>query len=367
MGWWSNFRDSTVGRVITGAATGGLSEIGRSDTAGRIVGGIATGGLTEVARGIGIEPGRVLSGEAFRSNVGDIAGAQQALAQSQEAQARADRVQMLQYAGASPAELQARQSLLDLQSQVLGRTNRELEFLQRGLDIKSPGAAEAGQGLFSSIIMRQRQAQRAQLESTLRRRFGAGYETTSAGQAALSQFDQGTSDVAVQAIPQFLQTAYGAIGQTATLEDTLARRQMGAIQGTPVAQYAGSEYVGAIQRGLAAEQNRQSQLGLLGTAAGAGLGFMAGGPMGAVAGAQIGRSALGGGGGGGQQAMFLPSQMAGGGGGGTSGGGGFMNWTNTSLNLGQRLSDYFNPGSGGGMPSGGGLARGGSSMFAGGF
>lgn len=334
MGFFSN----GFGRVLAGVTTGGLSEIGRGSTVGRVRAGILTGGLSETSLGRSLFGG---------GNTGDVPAAQQALAQSQEAQARADRAQMLQYAGASPAELQARQNLLDLQSQVLGRTNRELEFLQRGLDIKSPGAAEAGQGLFSSIIMRQRQAQRAQLESTLRRRFGAGYETTSAGQAALSQFDQGTSDVAVQAIPQFLQTAYGAIGQTATLEDTLARRQMGAIQGTPVAQYAGSEYVGAIQRGIAEAQNRQSQMGLLGTVIGGGLGAMTGNPMIALAGAQVGRSAFGGGGGGGggQQAMFLPSQMAGGGGGRgiSGGGGGFMDWTNTNLNLGERMSSYFDP------------------------
>lgn len=359
MGWWSNFRDSTVGRVVLGASTAGLSEIGRSDTAGRVVGGIASGGLTEVARAMGVDPGQLLAGGGGN----DIASAQQRLAQSQEAQARADRAQMLGFAGESPAELQSRQQLLELQSQVLGRTNRELEFLQRGLDIKSPGAAEAGQGLFSSIIMRQRQSQRAQLESTLRRRFGAGYETTSAGQAALSQFDQGTADVATQAIPQFLQTAYGSIQATSTLEDLIKKRQMAAIQGTPISQYAGSENVGAIQAGIAQQQRNQSFMGLLGTGAGAALGFMAGGPMGAMAGASIGRGALGGSGV--QTPTFLPSQVAG----GNKPQSPYAQYTGGDFSYTpfQRLQDWWNPGAGGSGAISPGLSQGGSTMYAGGF
>lgn len=205
------------------------------------------------------------------------ASAQRRMAQAQEAQARAmieerrkEREMALRFAEPSEAELGARASLLSLQSDVLGRTQRELAFLQRGLDLTAPGAAEAGAGLFSSMIARQRSSDRARLESQLRQRFGAGYASTSAGQSALQQFDMGTSDIGIQAIPQFLQQAYGSIGATTALEGTIKNRQIAASQGTAVAPFmqaalpfAGSQNVGAIQGGAALGQFG-SMLGSLG-------------------------------------------------------------------------------------------------------
>lgn len=198
----------------------------------------------------------------------------------------------LGFAAPGADELSARSNYLDLQEQVLGRTRRELDFLQRGLDITSPGAAQAGQGLFSSLIARQRSAQRAKLESELRQRLGAGYATTSAGQSALQQFDQGTVDVAAQAIPAFLQQAYQSIGAPVSLEQSIKNRQISAAQGTPLsplfgemaglrAQFAGplaqsaqAPFVGQAARGqaMAGLGSNISQIG--GMFLGKGLGGM---------------------------------------------------------------------------------------------
>lgn len=187
-----------------------------------------------------------------------LAEQQQRMSEEMIKERRKEREMALAFAAPSTTELDAQRSLLDLQSQVLGRTQRELSFLQRGLDLTSPGAAEAGQGLYSSMIARTRATQRAALESQLRRRFGAGYATTSAGQSALQQFDIGTADLGVQAIPQFIQTAYGAINAPVALEDILKKRQIAAAQATAVSPsiqagipFAGASNVGAIQGGAA--------------------------------------------------------------------------------------------------------------------
>jgi len=232
------------------------------------------GGLTAAAIG----GGALLSFLGSRSQ----ASAQQRMAQAQEAQARQmieerrrEREMALRFAEPSEAELNARSQFLQLQNDVLGRTQRELAFLQRGLDLTAPGASEAGAGLFSRMIASQRSADRAKLESSLRQRFGAGYASTTAGQSALQQFDLGTSNLGIQAIPQFLQQAYGAIGASTALEQNIKNRQIAAAQATSVAPfmqaaipYAGAENVGAIQGGAALGGFGQMISGLGGQALG---------------------------------------------------------------------------------------------------
>lgn len=212
--------------------------------------------------GIGAVPGALIGGAlglfggiSARSS----ARGQQAMAQAQLDEARRTQQQALGYAGPSAAELEGQRQLLSLQEQVLGRANRELDFLSRNLDLRSPGALQAGQGLFSQLIARQRLNQRAALESSLRARLGEGYATTSIGQQALQSFDQGTIDVGTQAIPQFLQTAYGAIQAPMALEDAIKRRQIGALTSTPVTPYAGAGNLAQVLQG----QQMTQQLGSL--------------------------------------------------------------------------------------------------------
>jgi hypothetical protein len=187
--------------------------------------------------------GGIIQGNAQQ----DIAQQQYRASQEAIAQQRREREQALGFAAPSSTELDAKSQMLQLQQQVLGRAQNELQFLQRGLDLTHPGASEQGAGLFSSILARTRANQRDQLAMQLSERLGPGYATTSAGQDALRQFDVGTADVAAQAIPQFLSTAYQAIQAPVTLEDALKRRQIAAASGTPVApmMFQGSQFAGA--------------------------------------------------------------------------------------------------------------------------
>jgi len=220
---------SVVSSSLGGAASGALAGSAFGPV-GAVIGG-----------GIGLLGG-FLAGRAQSS----AAQAQQRMAMEQLNQARADRMLALQYAGASPQEMAGQNQLLQLQGQVLGRANRELEFLSSGLSSRSPAGAEMGRGLFSEYLMRKREAGRGDLESVLRTRFRSGYATTSASQAALQQYDQGTADLGVQAIPQFLQSAYGAIEAPMKFENLVKGRQVTALTGTPMTQYAGAGNLGAV-------------------------------------------------------------------------------------------------------------------------
>lgn len=231
-----------LGSTGAGAATGAAI--------GSVVPGIGTGIGAAVGGALGFFSG-LSSSSAARG--------QQAMAQAQLAEARRTREQALGFAGPSAAELEGQRQLLSLQEQVLGRANRELDFLSRNIDLRSPGALQAGQGLFSQMIARQRLNQRSALESQLRQRLGAGYATTSTGQQALQAFDQGTIDVGTQAIPQFLQTAYGAIQAPLSLEDAIKRRQVGALTGTPIAPYEGAGNLAQVLQG----QQMTQQIGSL--------------------------------------------------------------------------------------------------------
>lgn len=225
---------------------------------GALAGAAAGSAFGPVGTGIGAVAGGLL-GFFGGQSASRTAEAQGRAAEAQLAEARRTRDLASAAAAASPAELESRASLLALQQQVLGRTNRELDFLSRGLASQTGGQSLQGEGLFSELIARNRQSQRRQLEATLRARFGAGYATTSAGIQALNQFDQQTVDIGVQAIPQFLNTAYGSIGQTTSLENVLSSRSVNAINATPTTPYAGAPYVGQI----AANQARSQMFGSL--------------------------------------------------------------------------------------------------------
>lgn len=225
--------------------------------------------------GVGALPGAVIGGAlGFFGGLSSRSAArgQQAMAQAQLDEARRTREQALSFAGPSASDLSGIQSMLALQEQILGRANRELDFLSRNLDLRAPGALQAGQGLFSQLIARQRFDQRSALESRLRQRLGEGYATTSIGQQALQAFDQGTIDVGVQAIPQFLQTAYQAIQAPMSVEDAIARRRIGALTQTPITPYAGAQNLAQVLQGQQTTQQIGSLFQLGGMMAGQKLG-----------------------------------------------------------------------------------------------
>jgi hypothetical protein len=257
--------------------------------------------LGSVVPGIGTAVGGVVGGligglgGLFSGNAADRSiQAQQNVAMAQLEEARGARQFALGRAAASESELDLQRALTGMRRQILGQGERELQFLQAGLDMRQPGAYEQGAGLFSSVLLRQRQAQRSLLESSLRQRFGAGFATTSAGQQALQQFDMGTSDLATQMIPTVLQTQYSAINQESQLQNLIKNREINASIGTPIAQYQGAQFTGDILRAQRDQQNIGSILQLGGTLAGMSYGqAKITNPQGAITGAQIGSQMMG--------------------------------------------------------------------------
>lgn len=210
------------------------------------------------------------------------------IALEQQRIAREEREQAMRMAGRTESELTMRSNLNAIRQQVLGQSQRELAFLQQGLDYSAPGAYEQGAGLFSSILLRQRQSQRGLTESVLRQRFGPGYATTSAGQAALQQFDAQTADLATQMIPNILQSQTAAITQQAAFENAIIGRELAAATRTSMVPYAGSQYAGQLIQARQDAQSNQSLWGTIGTIGGAIGGFYLGGPAGILPGATAG-------------------------------------------------------------------------------
>lgn len=224
------------------------------------------------------------------------AEAKQNIAQAQLAQAERERQYSLSRAEVSSSELENQRVLNQIRDQVVGQGQKEIEFLQKGLDLREPGASAFGQGLYSSILLRQREAQKQMLESQLRQRFGAGYATSSAGMAALNQFQQQTADLATQMLPSVLQAQAAAATGAGSYEDMLKKRQIAASQGASTTPYQGASEIYNLEMARA-NQGLWSSIGKTAGAIGGGIaGFYAGGPMGAMAGASIGANALGGGG-----------------------------------------------------------------------
>lgn len=237
------------------------------------------------------------------------AEAKQNIAKAQLAQAERERQYSLSRAEVSSSELENQRVLNQIRDQVVGQGQREIEFLQKGLDLREPGASAFGQGLYSSILLRQREAQKQMLESQLRQRFGAGYATSSAGMAALNQFQQQTADLATQMLPSVLQAQAAATTGAASYEDMLKKRQIAASQGASTTPYQGASEIYNLEM---ARNNQRLWSGGL-TLAGGAIGASIGGPAGGVLGAQLGGATGGGSGSGGNEWWNLPTSFKGGG------------------------------------------------------
>jgi len=226
------------------------------------------------------------------------AEAKQKIAQEQLRQAEAERAYSIEKAEVSTSELENQRALNQIRDQVLGQGSKEIEFLQRGLDLREPGSSAFGQGVYSAVLLRQRQAQQQLLESQLRQRLGAGYATSSAGMAALNQFRQQTADLATSMIPGVLQSQTAAISSSASYEDMLKKRQIAASQGSSTVPYQGANEI----YNLEMARNNQNLWGTAGRVVGGIVGGVAAGvatggnPMAIMGGASLGASAFGGGG-----------------------------------------------------------------------
>lgn len=221
---------------------------------------------------------------------GDEARIQQLIASEQQALAREERQTAIGLSRRTPSEIELRNNLNQIRQQVLGQSQRELAFLQQGLDLNQPGAYEEGRGLFSSVLLRQRAPQRQLLESQLRQRFGAGYATTSAGQAALQQFDTQTTDLATSLIPNILQSQTAAITQQAAFENAIMGRELSAVTRTSMVPYAGTQYVGELINARQDAINRNQLFQAGGQIVGSAIGAAIGGPAGATIGGSAGQT-----------------------------------------------------------------------------
>jgi len=246
--------------------------------------------------GGGLLVGGLVGGAISRSQA---AGAEGRALQRQEATARAERQQAIDFAGPSPQELEA----LDTQ---LKRENQIMERQEQLLDAIDPGLREAGRQAFQllkgdreagslKIINRQRSRGRAVLENQLRARFGSDFATSTAGQQALSEFDantdatlQGAQQAAINSLlgtsiqsrqlagtqqGRVLQSGLGRIGAFGDI----SRRRVTAALGTGTAGFAGSAERASALGSQAFGQTFGQIAGLGATALGGGFGGLSGG------------------------------------------------------------------------------------------
>lgn len=183
-------------------------------------------------------------------------------AQAELDQARADRNLAIEYAAPRPEELAQLNRMIEV-------NDKEIERKQRLIDSADPALIEAGKQAKQLLqgeeaktldpIRRQREKDRIRLTEMLRDRYGTGAEESTAGANALAEFDAQTSAVLAQAqdaaLGRLLGVAQGISSQGLSSEianagtiagvfGNIANRQVGAITGTPLAQYASAPHVG---------------------------------------------------------------------------------------------------------------------------
>lgn len=238
MGWWSDLRDDIL--LPAAVATGAVAAAP------------FTGGAS-----LALGAGAFAATRAYQNRNDETEAERLARVQGEAGsavlrQARSEREAALIMAMPGSDELLAQSRMLQLGDMVLGRSARELEYLARG-------EGGEGGGLYSQMIERQFAAEESRARANLQRRFGSGYETSSAGMAQIANIRRQKADTMMGLVPQFLGEAYQAAQAPATMEQIIKNRQVSAINATPITPYAAGPYVGQIQAGLAAQQ-RQSDI-----------------------------------------------------------------------------------------------------------
>jgi hypothetical protein len=253
------------------------------------VGGLIEGWADVATLGMGDQLG--ITGED--GLIGSLTGASAAkyqgrIAEAQLAEQRRTRELATAAAEPSPAELAQMQQSISLNEQDIARKQKLIESADPALIEAGKQALGLLQGKNAKSLaplQAQRQQQRQALQQRLKAQLGPGYETTTAGQQALAQFDQSSAlanaDVQQQTLGQLLGVAqntannYGMqsnIGNAATLSQLYGNqstRRVSAINATPITA-AGAENVAGLQRaqGLTNLINQGVKLG--GMAAGYG-------------------------------------------------------------------------------------------------
>lgn len=149
----------------------------------------------------------------------------------------------------SPQEIQALEGNLKSQEETIARERKLIEAVD-------PAIMEAGKQAYAMLqgqetamlgpVKRQRERQKQQMQETLRRQLGPGFETSSAGIEAMSRFDSDTSDLMAQTqqnavnnmlgiaqnasatSKQIEGAAQGRMNQTGQLFGAIQERQVGA-------------------------------------------------------------------------------------------------------------------------------------------
>lgn len=267
-----------------GSSAGALGSVGAGAGIGFAVGGPV---------GAGIGGGLGLLSSLSASQAGE---AQAGIAAEQAGVAGRERAFAIRAAQPSARELQTIEQLLGSAESALSRQ----EALLARTDPALAKAAEEAERLLSGgesrllgPIREQRQRQREQLENRLRKQLGPGFETSTAGQQTLREFERQTrqlqSQAQLQTLGQLLPTTLAARGQTGQFMGAAgqafgaarepARTTVQAALGSPTAGFAGGQFLPQLAQA-------QSQQQLLGTIiGGASKGFGAG--AGQAAGASL--------------------------------------------------------------------------------
>jgi len=256
----------------------------------------------------------VAGGALVGTTVGQyMSGREQAKAQGRAAEAQLTEQQqqrMLALQAANPTinelenigrNLSLAERTLRLQDEQLNRDRRLIEAVDPAILETAKQALELLQGKEARTldpIRGQRDRQRRELESRLRAQLGPGYQTSSAGIQALSRFDEDTANVIAQAQESSTNNLLGAtlrarpdvlgqIFQGGNLvgnlnqsvfgaQNTIANRQISAINQTSLTPYAGAPFVEANSRAQATGNLYAGIGGIAERALGYGLGGMSG-------------------------------------------------------------------------------------------
>ena len=175
-------------------------------------------------------------------------------AREAQAQREKERKEALSYAGPSAAELEIQQNALEMQRRIIGDAQKQLDFLQSGIDILNPGASQLGKGMYAAALERTLGKQYQAMRMALGER--GITEASTAGQGAYARFGEAAANASLAAQQQLQQQAYGAMDFTSRMENLIKSRQINAALASPVSTlmaqnvpYAGASQVGAAQMG----------------------------------------------------------------------------------------------------------------------